>query len=788
MRIVWFLYSYELCKRKEKPYNMKKNILVLLALLLTNSLLAEDLIKKDSTNFIKIKEVVITASPKEAKDYRQLPLTTSIISQHDMQVFQVNSLKNITGIVPNLFIPDYGSKLTSAIYIRGIGSRINTPSVGLYVDNIPYIDKSAFDFNYSDIESIEVLRGPQSTLYGRNAMGGIIKLNTKSPFSYQGTDLKIGAGTYDNYSASLTHYHRISDKFAFSAGGFYEKDGGFFDNNGSSPEFLHKHKKADALSTGGGRIRSIWLPKDNLKFDLNVSYEYTDQGGYPYVSYDNATGKMGEVSTNRESNYYRGLLNAGLNISYQAKDFTLSAVTGFQNLKDRMFMDQDFTTNDMYTLTQKQKQNTLTEEITFRSNENKRYEWVNGAFGFYQSQKTDSPMNFEKDGIAMIQSGMDAGMAGLPIKITLTDQEMPVYGNYSTPALGAAIFHQSTYNDLFIKGLSATVGLRLDYEKLKIDHQTNATMHAIMTMYGQTMDASVPVDIHGTVDNDYLQLLPKFALKYDFKNNNIGNVYASASRGYRSGGYNFQMFSDFVEAQMMSGSSTPSVSSDAAIKDAITYKPEYTWSYEVGTHLSLLDKRVTADLAAFYMDTRDQQIVKFSDSGLGRMTVNAGRSASRGAEASIRAAITNAFSINAAYGYTHSTFKDYVANEKNEQQQIVPVNYDGNYVPMVPQNTFCLGAEYVFTFQNSLVNSLIINAQYSGVGKTYWTEKNDLSQNFYGIVNGKVGVVMKKVQIDVWARNLLDKSYATFGFESMGNTFMQKGRPMQAGIDLRYRF
>ena len=98
-----------------------------------------------------------------------------------MQANQVNSVKRLSGLIPNIFIPEYGSKLTTSIYIRGIGSRINTPAIGLYVDNIPYIDKSAFDFNYSDIERIDVLRGPQGTLYGRNTMGGLIKDSTNIP-------------------------------------------------------------------------------------------------------------------------------------------------------------------------------------------------------------------------------------------------------------------------------------------------------------------------------------------------------------------------------------------------------------------------------------------------------------------------------------------------------------------------------------------------------------------------------------------------------------------------------
>jgi outer membrane receptor protein involved in Fe transport len=248
------------------------------------------------------------------------------------------------------------------------------------------------------------------------------------------------------------------------------------------------------------------------------------------------------------------------------------------------------------------------------------------------------------------------------------------------------------------------------------------------------------------------------------------------------------MFADLVQGLMMASPASNYSLSDADVKNAIIYKPEYTWSYEAGTHLSLLDNKLTADLAAFYMDTRDQQIVKFAPSGLGRMTVNAGHSASLGAEANVRAIITNALSLNASYGYTHATFKDYRGQVKNQQQQIVSVDYKDNYVPMIPQNTFSLGGEYAFTFQNCFINKLVFNAQYNGVGRIYWTESNDLTQKAYGLLNGKIGITMNKVQVDFWGRNLTDKSYATFGFVSSSNTFMQKGRPMQAGVDLRYRF
>lgn len=241
---------------------------------------------KDTTKVIDIEEVVVIATPKENNRLRQQAASSTSFSQSALRNQSVTSVKSLSALVPNLFIPDYGSKLTTSVYIRGIGSRINTPAVGLYVDNIPFIDKSAFDFNYSDIERIDVMRGPQGTLYGRNTMGGLIRVFTKSPFTYQGTDLRLGAATYNSYNASLTHYHRISSQFAFSVGLFYDHKGGFFKNDFNG-------KRIDTDNEFGGRIRAIYLPTDNLKLDFTVNYEYANQGGYPYEY----TGKVKERKT-----------------------------------------------------------------------------------------------------------------------------------------------------------------------------------------------------------------------------------------------------------------------------------------------------------------------------------------------------------------------------------------------------------------------------------------------------------------------------------------------------------
>ena len=157
-----------------KINSMRKrtNFLIVTLLYLSNCVFSEDRnIPKYYTDTITLNEIVVEASRDNSKLYA-IPNSVSIISSNQIKTNGINSLPDVTSTVANLFMPEYGSKLTSPIYIRGIGSRINAPSVGLYVDYVPYFEKAAFNFDFFDINRIEVLRGPQGTQYGRNTMGG----------------------------------------------------------------------------------------------------------------------------------------------------------------------------------------------------------------------------------------------------------------------------------------------------------------------------------------------------------------------------------------------------------------------------------------------------------------------------------------------------------------------------------------------------------------------------------------------------------------------------------------
>lgn len=799
----------------------------------------------DSTiRTISLDEVEIITTVKENTRLRQQPSAVTIVSRQQLDDAGAGSLKGMSALVPNFFMPDYGSHLTSAIYIRGIGSRINTPAVGLYVDNVPYVDKSAFDFNFFDIERVDVLRGPQGTLYGRNAMGGIVRVFTKNPFTHQGVDVKLSYASGDNHrSASAVRYRRFSDKFALSYGTYYEGNDGFFKNTLTG-------SKVDGGESGGARLRGCLRPNERLTIDFSGSYDIIDEGAYPYFYTGSRTdsfnnNNVGSICNNRESTYRRHLANAGADVEYRADKWTLNSVTGYQFLDDRMFMDQDFLPQDIYTLEQLQRINTVSEEFTFKNTEtDTRWHWLTGANIMYQALRTEAPVTFYEDGLSWLSSSINSLMpdiAKIPMlqrmgftgmQVNFRGDELRMAGEYHTPTLNLALFHQSTFD--VTEHLSLTAGLRLDYDRMQMRYDSPANvaygfrmpnaLNEKMAIDLQTLESRI--SYVGSQHNQHLSLLPKIAVKYDFDRR--GNVYASVAMGERSGGYNLQMFNELLQGSlrvdMMDGiqdgvaayldrlSSAPGVSMPPSIPDPdahgamitiseyvrrmmgqsmpkfevpkaeqVIYNPEYSWNYEVGTHLNLLDRRLQLDAAAFYIDTRNQQIARFAPSGFGRMMVNAGRSHSYGAEFTALWRPDAHLTLTGNYGYTRATFTDYDAGGDSD--------YTGNFVPFVPRHTVHFDAAYSWHFAHSFwAHSLTLGADYNGAGRIYWTEDNTASQSYYSLLGARISLQTKWANFTLWTKNLTNTRYNTFYFESVGRGFEQHGKPFRVGFDVKLSF
>lgn len=769
-----------------------------------------------------LEEVVIVSNPKAKLRTFEMPASVSVFNAQRIERENMLSIKDFSAVAPNFFIPDYGSKLTTAIYIRGIGSRTNNSVVGMYVDNIPYIDKSIFDFDFLDIERLEVLRGPQSTLYGRNTMAGLINIYTKSPFDHQYTKASVSYGNYNAFRAYLSRYGKINDQLAYSLSGQYQSNDGYFKNE-------YTGRRADNAESANGRFQLYWHPTNRTKVNFTTNYEYSTQEGYPYGLIDAETGKVGPVYYNDPGSYRRNMSATSLYIENKFDGFMMTNSSGYQFFDDHMRMDQDFTEKSLFTLNQKQRQHSASHEIVFKSTKESNFKWLAGAFGFYQNLRTDAPVEFKKQGIdELINNNIKIPeiSMGPTMSLIITDElindNMIIDGLFKTPTWGAAGYTQLTYDNLFVDGLSVSAGVRLDYEKAKIDYDSYATAYAkgALTMMSNgtarpmaSFIDTINIQIAGKQKIDNLQVLPRFDIRYTTPGKNC-MVYGSISKGYRAGGFNFQMFSDAIRDQLKSrmigafvaqaekmgmGNRLPENIKDMAKvpefdeRAAVVYKPEHSWNYEVGTRAEVLNKTLFVDLSAFYIDVRDQQVSSFSEQGLGRITKNSGRSRSFGTEVGVRYMPIPELAFTANYGYTNAKFvENYldtkVMNPETKKEEIKRIDYKGNYVPFAPEHTVSVAGNYLLMLNRSWIDNMNFNVQYAGGGRIYWTEDNSQFQNFYGTLNAKITARKGIVEVGIWGKNLTNTNYKAFYFESLGNKIAQKGMPLTFGGEVTVRF
>lgn len=766
----------------------------------------------DSSKVFDIDEVVVVSQPKEAFRLRQQSLSSTSVGGFQIQKLGTRDLRELSSYIPNFVMPNYGSRLSSAMYVRGIGSRVNSPAVGIYLDGIPVMSKSAFNLHHYQTSRIDILRGPQATLYGQNTEGGLVRIYSRNPFEYEGTDLKLSYGSRYYRNVELAHYHRINDHLAFTVAAFNDAQKGFFRNTNTG-------NRADKYDEAGGKIVLKAKLNRGWNVDLLANYQYVDQNGFPYGKLDLETGKAALPSTTFDGTYLRHSFISGVTVNHTGADYSFASTTSYQYLKDKMNMDSDYLPADYMSILQEQLQNSLTQEFTLKSNRavGGFWNWTAGGFFSYQWLKTNGPVFFNEDMTQPIGNAIQKQMynamvnamaqkmiaQGMPEKAAKDaaakviekaggvsmNVNMGAPGLYHTPQWNLGFFHESNFN--ITDRLTATLGLRYDLMHTAIHYDASAYMQMSANVMGKKATYVLDSSLDHEVSDDYGQLLPKFGL--NLKIDELGsNVYATVSKGYRAGGYNIQMFSDVLQTELNANRNQamrgdyhiPHTEEDyQRIDKTIAYKPETSWNYEAGAHLNLFDNMLHFDLSAFYMKVTNQQLsVMAGNYGFGRMMVNAGKSHSCGVEAALRGQLFDGkFDWAMSYGYTRSKFDKYVDGEGEHA-----VDYKGKYVPYVPQHTMAAMADY------RLTDWLTLGANVNAQGKTYWDNANTYSQKLYAVLGAHVDLNFKAFNVSFWGRNLTDTNYNTFAVDNSATGtkeyFAQRGNPFQCGVDVRFHF
>jgi iron complex outermembrane receptor protein len=675
---------------------------------------------------------VIVSSEKKQENVQNIPAAITSLDTKQIKDYRLWDITNLTAIAPNLFTVEHGNS-TSANFlnIRGVMGFSNEQAVATYVDGVYQFDYFSAPPLFNDIQSIEILRGPQGTLYGRNAFGGVINITTRQPGNTPSGYAEISLGNYGQQRYTISLSQPIVKNKLFASGSFtYNHRGSIYYNAFTKSGY-------DRREDYSANFNLRYLPSARWSIALNAKTENdNDRGSYPWVtSYTQVFAKPFEIDANNTNIERRNNFNASIAANYYGKDFNFISVSSYINyhLDYPGGYDFDFSPANILSGSPDIHHHIYAQEIRFSSSSSStnKLRWVAGAYGFLQDNSNHSTTSFGSDYLLLDPN------SGAPFNTI----------NYSSGKnKGYAFFGQSTYS--INEKIDFTAGIRYDYENRKLGQYTN---------YQKDPNPEILLTPNQNYDASFNAVTPKFVLSYKPKNNML--LYGSYARGFRAGGLN-------------TSAPTPA---------QVPYQPEHSDNYEIGWKNMFLNNKLKFNLTAFYLEQHNQQISTSMD-GVNALVLNVGEMHNKGVELEMTALPVKGLQIdwNASYSYARYSSLLLYSTDAN-----TVVNYKGNQPINTPPIGSMLAAQYTYDFVGSKQKiAAFVRGEYRYLDKFYFDFVNGLNQPAYSLFNGKAGITSKYFELDFWARNITDKKYISYG--SFG-TFLL-GSPKTYGITLIAKF
>lgn len=581
----------------------------------------------------ELETMTVTAQKRE-ENVQDVPVSMSVFSDIELEDAGIENTLNLTRFTPNVYMKY--STAGNIIVFRGISAfdtSIYSPA-GFYVDDVCYPLHYMHNPDFFDIERVEVLKGPQGTLYGRNSESGVVNIITKQPDNELRGKIFGEYGNYDTSHGKIGSYRTggnisgpiVRDKLYLGLAGQWEDSDGFMKNEYNDDDGAGK------IDHKNGRASLRWTPTD--RWDVTLIGDNMDaddgKGYYRFFTGPSKTGRHRIAYDGK--NYWENEGNGQtLRVKYEGVVFNLLSVTGRRYYDSERGSDFDCTSAPFGNNIFEFENNLLSEEVRVSSPKNNGpFQWLFGLYGF--TEDTDVDFDMQRMNQAMKQTR-----------------------NTEIDIDGYAIFSQGTYT-LFDR-LHLTAGLRHDH--LDLEGEQEFISANSMDKYNKGLD--------------YDEVLPKFSLAYNFTHDIMS--YASVSKGYLAGGYSYNF---------------------ATGPENFTYDPEYTWNYEIGVKTSWFDKKLKANLSLFYIDIEDKQVTEYVSGVMGaRKITNAAEAHSQGIELELQTRPVNGLDLIAGFGYTDTEVDDWVATEFNMvTSQFEQYDYTDNDLPNAPQYTYNLGVQY----------------------------------------------------------------------------------------------
>jgi iron complex outermembrane receptor protein len=680
----------------------------------------------------RLDAVTVTAEKKEAQ-LQTVPVSVTSISAKQVEEFRLWDIKGITAFVPNLYSGNSGDgrNVTS---IRGITTTSYDPAVATYVDGVNQFSLDTYIPELNDIQRIEVLRGPQGTLFGRNAMGGVINIITKQPTNATRGFAQIDEGNYgqQRYAAGI-RTPLVNNKLFFGASGVYGKRNGYYTNDFNNSSF-------DRQSALTGNYYLKYLPGAAWSLTLNVKHQNNrNWGAFPLsTSVSDAFSHPFHLDQNAIGKMIDNTLNASLAISHSGDNTNFTSITAWQN-NHRYYqpsVDGDFSPIDGVTIVNDfgsswNNVQVLTQEFRLGSadHHSSPLSWTAGAYFFHQYNPNKQATHY----------GTDAALLGVP------DSNFSGIDITKGKNTGVAAYGQVSYS--VTKKLQLIAGLRYDYEHRYLD---------VTEQYqpdGQTAITTTP-DTSAALH--FSALSPKAGIQYTLTKN--ANLYATYSRGYRPGGLT-------------------QLSPDPSQPPLYPYNPEYSNNIEIGIKNTWWDHRLLLNATAFLTHITDAQVPTLVLPSAITVTRNTGKLISKGIEIEAEANPVNGLTLAYNFGYTDAHYQSLNISENGQA-----VDLAGKKQIYTPNLTSMFSPQYSLPLSARHHVNLILHGEWFYLGKEYFDLANSIGQSPHSLVNARAGITIPHLELWFWARNLTDTKYIEYAYD-FGAVHL--GDPRTWGVTLK---
>lgn len=688
-------------------------------------------------------EIVVTALRRD-QSLQDVPAAITAFTSDTIDSAGITRPIDFVNLTANVNLVETQNAGNAFIIIRGITQARNSePSVAVIVDGVQQVNPAQFNQELFDIEQIEVLKGPQGAIYGRNAIGGAIVIRTRQPSDVFEGQIRAGVDNGFGYWLRGGISGPISDTLRFRLAGSWYDTNGFIRN-----AFLNED--ADPVEDFALRGTLLWSPTPNFTADLRGSISRLRTQALYFNIVGDANDTSLPVRVNNPGQNDRDIDNVSLRLSWDTGAGTLSSVTSYDTLSEILTGDafdflpiQEslffFLFGEDWTQSQYLDVEAFSQEIRFTSPDSSPFRYILGAY-FIDTNRFISTGNMADTGAGVFPVFREPSTNPLnPQRTFLSDQQ----NNFAW-----ALFGNFTYD--FSDQFRVDLGLRYDRDRRR--NTTLTPTGFLPNVPGFPQGATG--EVRRAVFDD---LQPKVTLTWE--PSPVTTIYGGYSRGFRSGGFNQTGVGGVAFANGIVG-----------VEDI--FQAETADTFEIGGRFQLLNRTLTLSANAYTTESKNSYFFVFLAANSTQNLGNIPRARISGFELEALLRPARGLQLNAAFGYTNSSIREFL------DPSVI-----GNELPLISRYTLNLGAQYRAPIADGL--GILVRADYRRTGRTWWEPYNTTSRDPIDLVNARLGIEGDNWSLTGFAENLFNEIYNA---EFSPGGFVFKARPRRYGAELSFRF